>query len=136
MKKIFFVLLSAVLAVSCLPGDNDGYPAFAYGPVQEVEAPTAFKVDSTSEFTVHYSRPNTCHVFNGFYYLKEGFTRTVAIEYAYLDRNDCTVEANPVYEVPLRFRPQNAGTYLFKFWTGEDQEGVDQFIEIEAVVPE
>lgn len=135
MKKLMLCAGFALLLSSCLPGDNDGFPAFAYGPVQEVEAPTAYRVDSISEFTIRYSRPNTCYVFNGFYYQREGMMRTVAIEYAFLDRDDCVVEQNPVYEVPLRFRPEEPGTYTFKFWTGEDDAGVDQFIEVEAVVP-
>jgi hypothetical protein len=136
MKRTIVVLfLSAIMLNSCLSGDNEGYPVFAYGKIQEVEVPAAFKVDSVSEFTVRYSRPNTCYLFNGFYYRIEGNTRTVAVNYAYINRDNCTVEPNPVYEAPLKFTPRNSGTYLFKFWTGEDPEGVDQFIEIQAIVP-
>lgn len=135
MKKLWILCLLAVGFASCDPGDNE-YPVFAIGPVDEVEAPATYRVDSISEFVVRYSRPNTCHIFNGFYYVANGDTRTIAVEYMKMNRNDCEVEPNPVYEVPLRFKPRHSGTYLLKFWTGEDQNGDDQFIEIEAVVPE
>ena len=135
MKKLWILCMMSAVLIACAPGDDD-YPVFVLGPIQEVEPPASYRVDSISEFTIRYSRPNTCHLFNGFYYVPNGLTRTVAVEYAKMDRTDCEVEQNPVYEVPLRFKPRNSGTYLFRFWDGQNSDGSNHYLEIEAIVPE
>jgi hypothetical protein len=36
--------------------------------------------------------------------------------------------------VPLNFKPKEMGTYHFRFWIGENENGVDQYIEHEITV--
>ncbi len=59
-------------------------------PVESVVMPESYRVDSTSQIAVRYRRPTTCHIFNGFYYDINDFTRTVAIESLKLDQDNCT----------------------------------------------
>lgn len=134
MKRIIFVFLVAITIVSC-DLSNDGGTQFELGPVETVTMPATFRVDSVSQIMIGCVRPTDCHIFNGFYYDISGFTRTVAIEFAKVD-GECNVEDYYVYDVPLNFKPREAGTYHFKFWSGIDQEGNYQYIEVDAVVPE
>jgi hypothetical protein len=95
--------------------------------------PDTFELNSVNTIMVKYKRPTECHIFNGFFYEMEGSTRTVAVQFAKLDQSSCLTDET-VYEVPLDFLPTTAGTYLFKFWTGTSDEGVDTYIEAEAIV--
>ncbi len=132
MKKLFLLLLVGISVASCDLGSNDN-TQYVLGPVQDVTMASTYKVDSISEITVRYTRPNDCHIFQGYYYSAEGMTRNCAIEFAKVDASDCQ-EDQTVYELPLRFKPRYAGTYLFRFWDGTNEDGTQHFFEAEAVV--
>ncbi len=135
MKKLIFLCLLTLTIASCeLSGDGHA-THYVLGPVQEVEMPATYRVDSISEIIIRYNRPDNCHVFNGFYYVADNYTRTVAIEYARMDRNDCISDPEEVFEVPLRFKPRQPGTYLFRFWDGVNDDGTNHFFETEVNVP-
>ncbi len=134
MKKIVSLCLLVIFLSAC-ELDNGTETQFVVGPVQYCEMPASFKVDSISTINVSYARPDNCHIFNGFYYAIEGNTRTVAIEYAKMNRNDCEVEQDPNYTVPLNFKPRTPGTYLFRFWDGVNDDGSHHFYEVEVEVP-
>jgi hypothetical protein len=132
MKRLALLLLTAIVFISCDLGSEDS-AQFVLGPVQDVTMATTYKVDSISEIMVRYKRPNDCHIFQGFYYSAVDSTRIVAIEYAWLDQPNYQ-EDPTVYEVPLRFKPQHTGTYVFRFWDGTGTDGEDHFYVAEAVV--
>lgn len=133
MRKLVLLVLAAVAFVSCDMSTGDDNTQFVLGPVQDVTMASSYKVDSISEIMVRYKRPDDAHIFQGFYYDAIGFNRVVAIQYARLDENN-PAEDNEVYEVPLRFKPTQAGTYVFKFWDGTNQDQTDHFFVAEAVV--
>ncbi len=137
MKKIFAILLLAFAVTSCdIEGDNDN-TVLELGMVEEFTMPERFKVDSISRIMIRYTQPSACHIFNGFYYEPQGNMRTVAIEFLRLNESNCNTEINTdIYEVSLNFRPLSPGTYLFKFWTGVDENGNETFTQAEAVVPQ
>ncbi len=133
MKKLVLLLMIALAVISCdLSADEP--TEYVIAPIQEVTMPERYSVDSISEIRIRYQRPSTCHFFNGFYYDAIDHTRTVAIHFAKLNQTNCT-NATDVYEVPLNFKPVESGTYIFKFWTGSNEDGTDQFTEYTAVVP-
>lgn len=134
MKKIIFLFLIALGITSCsLQGDQ---PNFEYHllPVTDVVVPNKYAVDSITNITLKYKRPTSCYYFNNFYYKPEGFTRVVAIEAVKSLQNDCTVDNETIYEVNLKFKPIAQGTYHFKFWTGTNSSGVDEFLEYDVEV--
>lgn len=96
--------------------------------------PTAYRVDSVTTIPVTYILPTPCHVFSNFYYNSIGNERTVAVYCIKNDPNNCNPVTNYETTVPLNFKPKDLGTYHFRFWTGINDEGVDQYIEHEVVV--
>ena len=134
MKRIFLLLTFALAMNSCdVPNEEDGY-TFEIDPVFQVDMPVKYAVDSLTTIPVRYKRPSSCHFFNDFNYYAEGFNRTVAIEMLVSNADNCQTDNETVVEVPLKFRPIGEGTYHFKFWTGKNSAGVDQFLEYDAIV--
>ena len=133
MKRMIFLFMVAITAISCDLNDDENAAEYVISPVQDVTMPATFKVDSISQIKIRYKRPTDCHIFNGFYYDADRYNRTVAIYFAKLNRSDCAPTEN-VFEVPLDFKPKYAGTYTFKFWDGSNEDGTDHFTEYQAVV--
>ena len=105
-------------------------------PVESVEIPDSFTLGQTYPITVSYLKPSTCHLFREFYYAKENNIRTVAIiDYKYLN-HDCEDLENELVEATFNFNVTSNGSYIFKFWQGEDADGVDQYLTIEVPVIE
>ncbi|MNE53902.1 hypothetical protein D3C80_1486540 [compost metagenome] len=75
---------------------------------------------------------------DGFYYEKDLNTRTFALQAKVLERNDCAPVTNEApLESSFNFLVTSNGSYLFKFFNGEDAEGNKTFLEYEIpVVPE
>lgn len=135
MKKLITLLSVFFIVVSCSFEDkNDTSVHFELLPVESVEMPVDFYADTDNEIIVHFLRPTSCHGFDGFYYEKDEFTRTVAVQSFVLEQSNCTTLTNQVLEQPLKFRPTDPGTYLFKFWKGKDTNGDDVFEEISVDV--
>lgn len=133
MRKIVFLIVLGLTIISCDVNQDETY-TYEVNPVFGVVMPTAFKKDSITEIPVKYKRPSTCHIFKNFYYEVTDFNRTVAIETIKVNQDNCQVDTETVYESPLRFKPTVLGTYHFKFWTGQDTQGVDQYLEYNVVV--
>jgi hypothetical protein len=133
MKKIVFLITLGLLVISCDVTPDETY-SYEVSPVFEIVMPTAFKKDSITEIPVKYKRPSTCNLFNKFYYESEGFDRYIAIETLKVNQDNCQVDTQTIYEVPLKFKPVELGTYHLKFWTGPDAQGVDQYLTYDVVV--
>jgi hypothetical protein len=134
MKKLILLIPFYFLLSSC--EFNSGQPEASLETltVSEVDMPTAYAKDSITEIPIRYIRPTSCHSFYNFYYDKNNFDRTVAIYSLRSNLTNCVTDNVTVVDVVLRFKPTEIGTYYFKFWSGEDAGGLDQFIEYEAVV--
>jgi hypothetical protein len=133
MKKIIYALALGFLVISCDLGDEDT-STLELLPVSTVDMPTAFAKDSTTLIPMKYLRPTTCHFFNDFFYSKNDFQRTVAIYSVNANQNGCQTDNVTLVDVTLKFRPVTLGTYHFRFWTGDDAQGVSQFAEYDAIV--
>ena len=124
------VALIALVAVTTSCSLDDGED-FYFEPVKIISAtfPEEMNVGTTYTVEVVYEQTSTCHVFNGFNYLPgENLTRTVtALSTVYPERlcEDSELER----EAAFQFKPAESGTYVFRFWQGEDQ-----YLEIEAIV--
>lgn len=134
MKK--FLILSSILLLmgSCsLDDDAQGYQLEIL-PIKSVDIPDSFTMGQTYPITVSYFMPSTCHMFREFYYDKKNNIRTVAvIDYKYLNKN-CEELENKLVEATFNFQATNNGSYIFKFWQGEDENGDNQYLTIEVPV--
>lgn len=133
MKKIALLLLFAITISSCSLSETPDRD-FVLIPVEEITMPDTYVVGNISHIKIKYRRPTQCHIFNGFYYDINENVRTVAIQSVKLNQNNCPDDSESIYEVPLEFKPTATGNYTFKFWTGVDGNGVDQYLVYDVVV--
>ncbi|MEC3906355.1 hypothetical protein VOI54_04955 [Tamlana sp. 2201CG12-4] len=133
MKRFFVLCLALVLCVSCSTDDDNTRYSFEVLPVESVDIPDEFELGQTYPITISYFRPSTCHGFKEFYYLKENNERTVAPINYVLENDSCENLEDELVEATLNFIVTSDGSYIFKFWQGEDENGEDQYLTI--VVP-
>ena len=107
-------------------------------PINEVLMPESFTHGEFYQIDYSYYRPSTCYAFNELYYLVEGDYRTVAVINTVLEEtNDIICEP---LEDELEWRTlffeckKNFGSYIFKFWQGQDDNGEDVYLIMEVPV--
>ncbi|WOD44687.1 hypothetical protein [Hwangdonia lutea] len=136
MKKLVALSLALFLFASCSLDDDSHNYSFEILPIESVEIPDEFTLGETYPITVSYFKPSTCHSFKEFYYLKENNERTVAaINYVFENRT-CDNLTDELVEATFNFIVTSNGSYIFKFWQGEDASGEDQYLIIEVPVTE
>jgi hypothetical protein len=60
--------------------------------------------------------------------------RICAIKNLLEDRGNCAPVENILVEETFNFQVTSTGNYIFKFWTGEDSEGNNTFLEYDIPV--
>jgi hypothetical protein len=135
MKKLLVICLTLILA-SCSVDDDSVNYSFDILPVESVDIPDEFTLGETYPITVSYFKPSSCHAFKEFYYLKDNNERIVApINYVF-EENDCETLDSELVENTFNFIVTSNGSYIFKFWQGEDANGEDLYLTIEVPVVE
>ncbi len=137
MKQVFIVLAMVLSLVSCsVEDDNNDDFFYEILPVESVDIPSEFTLGETYEIHVSYLRPSTCYAFNDFYYTSELNQRTVAIINTVYPNSQCDALIDEIVEVSFNFVVNNNGTYVFRFWQGEDENGNDTYYIVEVPVVE
>lgn len=135
MKKIISLLALFFLFNSCSVDEGPRY-SFEVLPILTVDIPAQFILGQTYPITVHYNRPSTCHHFNTLYYEKDLNIRTIAVEAAVEQRNDCqeltTMTGDSEYT--FNFYVTSNGSYIFKFFNGKDAQGNNIYLQYEVPV--
>ena len=134
MKKLIALICIFVLSISCTQEPDGPRVRLELVPVETVVLPTTFTANTVNEIEVTYSRPSSCHGFEGFYYTKDADTRTIAVLNYVIEEQGCLPLLNQLQTQILRFKPATAGTYLLKFWKGKDANGVNLYEEFSVVV--
>ncbi|WP_293892459.1 hypothetical protein [Flavobacterium sp.] len=135
MRKIIPLLALFFLFNACSPGDDTQY-LFELRPIQSVDIPTEFTLGQTYPITVHYTVPTSCYYFSTLYYDKDLNVRTIAVENAIAQRNNCQ-ELTPemgASTYTFNFYVTSNGSYIFKFYQGKDDQGNNVFLEYEVPV--
>jgi len=135
MKKIIVLLTLFIVLNSCSKEDDTQY-SFKLMTIESVDIPTEFTLGETYPITIHYTAPTSCYLFNYFYYEKDLNIRTIAIENAIANRNNCqdlNVE-NSLKSYTFNFYVTSNGSYIFKFYQGKNSEGNSIFLEYEIPV--
>ncbi|NDP26266.1 MAG: hypothetical protein GZ087_02390 [Flavobacterium sp.] len=136
MKKIVLFLILITSVLSCTLDDDNPTYTYSVLPVDSYVVPDSFTLGQTYEIKLKYQKPTACHIYQGIYYDKNLNTRTIAIQTALQNEQVCTTEIPPVSEVSFNFTVTNTGSYIFKFYKGEDTTGKDIFEDVEIpVVP-
>jgi hypothetical protein len=136
MKKIVLFLIVITSFLSCSLDDDNPTYTYEVLPVDSYVVPASFTLGQTYEIKMKYQKPSSCHIYQGIYYDKNLNTRTIAIQTAVQNNQVCTQQIPPLSEVSFNFMVNNTGSYIFKFYKGEDAGGKDIFEEVEIpVVP-
>ncbi len=136
LRNRLLFLLSLVLFNGCDISSDEVSYRFVSLVTVAVEMPETFRLNETYEIAVTVLEPNGCTEFEGFDILPEETTvrRVVAIG-TEQDDMPCT-EALKEVETSFEFVCLYEETYVFRFWTGKNEAGLDEFMEIEVpVVP-
>lgn len=133
MKKIVLLALLPLMFFSCsVDNDLDDF-YFEIMPIESVDIPESFVFGQTYEISVTYDKLNTCHSFYDFIYEINENERTIAVVDIVSTNMTCEDEEELV-TVSFNFTVSSFDTYLFKFYQGEDEDGVDQYHLIEVPV--
>lgn len=134
MRQLFALSFALFLFASC--SVNDDHPDFSFEvlPIESVVIPDEFELGEVYPITVSYFRSTTCNYFHDFYYLKENNERTVAAIDVVFEENNCETLDDVLVESTFNFIVTSNGSYIFKFWQGEDTNGEDQYLIIEVPV--
>lgn len=135
MKKIASLLVLMFLFNACSPDEGKSYK-LELMPILSVDIPNEFILGQTYPITVRYSRPTTCHYFNNLYYERDLNVRTIAVETAVEQRNNCfdLSGADAVTEYTFNFYVTSNGSYKFRFYQGKTANGDNIFLEYEVPV--
>lgn len=129
--KAFLLLL---VLNACDIGDDGVTYHFVTLQITEVSMPETFNLNESYEIGVTVLVPNGCTQFEGFDIVSEDTTvRHVVAIGTEQDDLACTQVVSEV-ETSFNFVCLYPETYLFRFWTGEDAQGVPQYLEIEVPV--
>jgi uncharacterized membrane protein len=135
MKKLLALSLALILCVSCsIDSDNNSNYSFEILPVESVDMPDEFVLGETYPITVSYLKTSSCQAFKEFYYVKNLNERTVAPIVYVFENNNCETLENVLEQATFNFIVTSNGSYIFKFWQGEDTNGDDQYLTIEVPV--
>lgn len=136
MKKLIVYCALLFTIMSCSLGD-DNAPNFHFEilPIESVDIPDEFTLGETYPITVSYFRPSSCYAFNDFYYVSELNQRTIAVINTVYEDRACA-QVVELVDATFNFLVTRNGTYVFKFWQGEDDNGDDLYYIVEVPVVE
>jgi hypothetical protein len=88
----------------------------------------------TYQIKMKYKRPSNCHYYEGFLYQKDLNKRTIAIETSVAENNNCVGLTDTLVEVSFNFYVTSNGSYIFRFYKGDDADGNRIYEEVEIHV--
>lgn len=141
LKKSLILTITMALATtlnSCVINDDDG-SRYYYQAMEVISAnfPAYFERGMTYRIDVVLDLPSNCHYFEGFDFTSTGDTDTERTIYpiaTVLDRTDCVEYTDRTRNVFFNFQVLFNDTYVFKMYSGKDENGEDEFIIYEVPV--
>ncbi len=140
MKRLYVILSASILALfglSCSLDDDS--TNFHYATLKTVSAvlPDTFELGRVYNIDVKLLRPDEC-TYSETFKVDRDFTdstniRIVSAVGIVLDEEDCPV-ANDEIQDTFRFEVLYTEPYIFRFYTGDDESGEAEFLEIEVPV--
>lgn len=131
MKKIKWisaVLFLGLLTVSCLDDEQVDNIYYQMKPIDSIDIQAVNGVREITEIKTYYTKSGSCEDFFDYDYRGFDMERRVALITWKVEGDNCTEISEADYAV-LRFRPEKAGDYTFKFWNGNDSTNQPVFIE-------
>ncbi len=120
---------------SCSIDDNSPVMHTEIMPIESVDIPEHFIQGQTHEIFVNYNRPSSCYQFYDFLYEINGNVRSVSVVNSVYTNATC-VQQEELVTASFEFTVNGTETYVFKFYLGKNDEGVDQYHLVEVPVVE
>ena len=137
MKRLLFLLVVATFSVltSCSVDDGINYH-FEALKINSVEMPESFELGEVYNIKVSYFRPDSCTYFEGFDVVKEELTtrNVVAVGSVIENKDSQCIEKMDEVTASFKFEVLYDQPYLFKFWTGDNENGESEYLEITVPV--
>lgn len=131
---LFTVFL--IVTSSCSVSSDDGTPVnFDVVIIESVQVPDFLRFGETHDIVVRIEKPSTCHVFSGFDVIPETNVRTIYAVSTVVSSSGCVLNNQQFEEQVYRFNVTSTGSYVFKFFAGNNQvTGEPTFIVREVLV--
>ena len=136
MKKLVLLCFLSFSFWSCSLDDESVNFHYEFIPIESVSMPDTYTYGAVHTITYTYLNHSTCHVFHDLYYVAEDSTRTVAVINQVYEGSNCIGVDDNLIERSFDFKPMNYGSYIFKFWTGMNENDEDEFLIYEILVEE
>lgn len=136
MKKLFLLCFLSFSFWSCSLDDDSYNFHYEFIPIESVSMPDSFTYGEIHTISYSYFNQSTCHVFHDLYYMAEDSTRTVAVINQVFENSNCEPVDDNLIERSFNFKPMEYGSYIFKFWTGVNENDEDEFLIYEILVEE
>lgn len=136
MKKLLLGLLAAsmILLNGCEVDRAESTFYFIPLSITNVELPDTFFWNEVHTISVTYAIPNSCIQYEGFDINSDDFsTRYVTCIGAEYEGDVCA-ESTSYGQATFEFLALSTEPYLFRFWTGEDEAGNAEYLEVTVPV--
>lgn len=132
MNRVFFVIFSFIIFVSC---SNDDGPTYHYEllAVEDVDLPDEFEYGKVYNVSLKYILPDDCYISSDVLYEYDFDIRNVAVISTVLDDKDC-FPVDFEDDISFKVKALQTETYVFKFWQGEDEQGEPIYLVKEVPV--
>lgn len=140
MKKLLLIFILAFALNSCTSEGNSPRVSYELIAIKRCIMPDSFVLGETYDLQMFYEKPTSCHYYKGIYFEKEGNTRIVAIQSGLVESNDCITYDynNPITpgesSAHYSFKVTEHQAYIFKFWTGRNEQGENTYYEVKVPV--
>ena len=133
INSVFLATAMGLLFTSCDRNDDNEIKSVDLVKIDSVKiAQDTMDIYTVQTIKTYSTYNDGCHGFYGYDYVRNGLTRNVAA-YHYSIKGNCT-QATRVGVNGFNFRPEEKGSYTFKFWNGKDNSNKDIWIEKTVVV--
>ncbi len=102
-------------------------------PIETASMPEYFQYGQVYQINLTYLKTSSCYSFNDVYSVKNDNTITFAVINSVTDNGNCQTISQEI-EKSFDFTASDIGTYIFKFWQGEDNNGEDVYLIMEIPV--
>ncbi len=137
MKKAFLIFCCVSLLFSfngCSLDTTEENFQFTTLEVVSADFPEAFDHNQIYEINVVVLRPDTCTFFEGFEVTASNITTREISAVGTVLTNETCAQAIEEVTATFNFRVDYTDTYVFRFYTGNDETGNAVFLEYEVPV--
>lgn len=133
IKWHILTVFCSFLLLSCLNDDSVDRVIYDNKPITSIEIDNVGLVKEETVIRTYYTKTSNCEAFFNYEYYVNGNEREIILITSTVDKHDCEKVNDETYET-LKFRPDERGVYLFKFWTGNDDQGKPVYITKEIKI--